>query len=135
MAVTYREEVSRIRIWKRLELSKQSPQLLKKVILKQRLRLLYAIDLEQRCEKRAERYGIPVLSFYPKSYDSKADFETFILQHLNDAGVEWIVLAGYMRLIGPTLFDAFEGKLLIFILLFFQLFLEKMRLDRHLKQG
>ncbi|MGB7999956.1 MAG: phosphoribosylglycinamide formyltransferase [Anaerobacillus sp.] len=64
-----------------------------------------------KVEKRAERYGIPVLSFYPKSYDSKADFEAFILQQLNDTGVEWIFLAGYMRLIGPTLLRAFEGKI------------------------
>ncbi len=64
-----------------------------------------------KVEKRAERYGIPVLSFYPKSYDSKADFEAFILQQLNDAGVQWIFLAGYMRLIGPTLLRAFERKI------------------------
>ncbi|MGA9290548.1 MAG: phosphoribosylglycinamide formyltransferase [Anaerobacillus sp.] len=64
-----------------------------------------------KVEKRAERYGIPVLSFYPKSYDSKADFEAFILQQLNETGVEWVFLAGYMRLIGPTLLRAFEGKI------------------------
>ncbi|MCA0992771.1 phosphoribosylglycinamide formyltransferase [Pseudalkalibacillus hwajinpoensis] len=65
-----------------------------------------------KVEKRAERFGIPVLSFYPKSYDSKADFENFILQQLNDAGVEWIVLAGYMRLIGPTLLQGFGGRII-----------------------
>ena len=64
-----------------------------------------------KVEKRAERFGIPVLSFYPKSYESKADFETFILQQLHDAGVEWIILAGYMRLIGPTLLQGFEGRI------------------------
>ncbi|WP_377891733.1 phosphoribosylglycinamide formyltransferase [Alkalihalobacillus sp. R86527] len=65
-----------------------------------------------KVEKRAERFGIPVLSFYPKSYDSKAEFENFILQQLNDAGVELIILAGYMRLIGPTLLRAFEGRII-----------------------
>lgn len=64
-----------------------------------------------KVEKRAEAFGIPVLSFYPKSYESKADFETFILQQLNEAGVEWIMLAGYMRLIGPTLLQGFEGRI------------------------
>lgn len=64
-----------------------------------------------KVEKRAEAFGIPVLSFYPKSYESKADFETFILQQLNEAGVEWIMLAGYMRLIGPTLLEGFEGRI------------------------
>ncbi|MCA0989260.1 phosphoribosylglycinamide formyltransferase [Guptibacillus algicola] len=65
-----------------------------------------------KVEKRAERFGIPVLSFYPKSYDSKEEFETFILQQLKDAGVELIALAGYMRLIGPTLLRAFEGRII-----------------------
>ncbi|KMM35779.1 phosphoribosylglycinamide formyltransferase [Guptibacillus hwajinpoensis] len=64
-----------------------------------------------KVEKRAEAFGIPVLSFYPKSYESKADFETFILQQLNEAGIEWIMLAGYMRLIGPTLLQGFEGRI------------------------
>ncbi|WP_347552606.1 phosphoribosylglycinamide formyltransferase [Pseudalkalibacillus hwajinpoensis] len=64
-----------------------------------------------KVEKRAERYGIPVLSFNPKSYESKADFETFLLQQLNEAGIEWIFLAGYMRLIGPTLLQGFEGRI------------------------
>ncbi len=65
-----------------------------------------------KVEERAERFGIPVLSFYPKSYNSKAEFEAFILQQLNDAGVELIVLAGYMRLIGSTLLRAYEGRII-----------------------
>ncbi|TKD68211.1 phosphoribosylglycinamide formyltransferase [Pseudalkalibacillus hwajinpoensis] len=65
-----------------------------------------------KVEKRAEAFGIPVLSFYPKSYESKADFETFILQQLNEAGIEWIILAGYMRLIGPILLQGFEGRII-----------------------
>ncbi|MBN8210147.1 phosphoribosylglycinamide formyltransferase [Bacillus sp. NTK071] len=65
-----------------------------------------------KVEKRAEAFGIPVLSFYPKSYESKADFETFILQQLHEAGIEWIILAGYMRLIGPILLQGFEGRII-----------------------
>lgn len=65
-----------------------------------------------KVEKRAERFGIPVLSFYPKAYNSKQDFEKFILQQLNEEGVDWVVLAGYMRLIGVTLLRAYEGKII-----------------------
>jgi phosphoribosylglycinamide formyltransferase 1 len=60
---------------------------------------------------RAEMLRIPVLVISPKSYPSKAAYEAEILQKLISLDVEMIVLAGYMRLIGPTLLEAFEGKI------------------------
>lgn len=61
--------------------------------------------------KRAESFGIPAFSFVPKSYESKAAFEAEIVQKLREAGVEWIFLAGYMRLIGPTLLEAYQNRI------------------------
>ncbi|WLR54906.1 phosphoribosylglycinamide formyltransferase [Mesobacillus subterraneus] len=60
---------------------------------------------------RAEMLGIPALVISPKSYPSKADYEGEVLQKLAGLEVDMIVLAGYMRLIGPTLLEAFEGKI------------------------
>ncbi|GAM11903.1 phosphoribosylglycinamide formyltransferase [Mesobacillus selenatarsenatis] len=60
---------------------------------------------------RAEMLRIPVLVISPKSYPSKAAYEAEILQRLISLDVEMIVLAGYMRLIGPTLLEAYEGKI------------------------
>ncbi|WP_102260934.1 phosphoribosylglycinamide formyltransferase [Mesobacillus jeotgali] len=60
---------------------------------------------------RADMLGIPVLVISPKSYPSKAAYEEEILQKLISLDVEMIVLAGYMRLIGPTLLEAYEGKI------------------------
>ncbi|MEW8969480.1 phosphoribosylglycinamide formyltransferase [Mesobacillus jeotgali] len=61
---------------------------------------------------RAEMLGIPALVISPKSYASKAAYETEILQKLAGLEIDMIVLAGYMRLIGPTLLGAYEGKIL-----------------------
>ncbi|MEH7883608.1 phosphoribosylglycinamide formyltransferase [Bacillus sp. JJ1609] len=60
---------------------------------------------------RAEMLGIPSLVINPKWFRSKEAYETKILQKLNSLGVEFVVLAGYMRLVGPTLLQAFEGRI------------------------
>lgn len=60
---------------------------------------------------RAEMLGIPALVISPKSYPSKEEYEEEIFQKLASMEVDMIVLAGYMRLIGPTLLDAFDGKI------------------------
>lgn len=61
--------------------------------------------------ERAKRLEIPVLELRPKSFDSKENYEKEILSELKKQGVEFIVLAGYMRIIGQTLLSAFEQKI------------------------
>jgi phosphoribosylglycinamide formyltransferase 1 len=61
--------------------------------------------------ERAKQHNIEVLQFTPKNFASKQAFEQVILQQLQALNVEWIILAGYMRLIGETLLDAYEGRI------------------------
>ncbi|SDO56189.1 phosphoribosylglycinamide formyltransferase [Alkalicoccus daliensis] len=63
-------------------------------------------------EKRAEKAQIPLFSFSPKSYESKQAFEQELVEKLKEKQVDLIVLAGYMRLIGPTLLQEFEGRMM-----------------------
>ncbi|WP_217587880.1 phosphoribosylglycinamide formyltransferase [Lentibacillus saliphilus] len=60
----------------------------------------------------ARQHGVPVLLVDPRDYPSKAAFETVILQKLADDHVDWIFLAGYMRLIGPVLLNEWEGRII-----------------------
>ncbi len=60
---------------------------------------------------RAEKLLIPAYSFVPRSYPSKADYEKDVLALLEKYQIKWIVLAGYMRLIGPTLLQAYQGRI------------------------
>lgn len=62
--------------------------------------------------RRAERFGVPVLEFNPKDFETKADFETMLVNRLSEEMVDLICLAGYMRIIGPTLLDAFSGRII-----------------------
>lgn len=60
---------------------------------------------------RAKNLGIPVFAFSPKEYESKDAYETEIIQKLQEEEVEWIVLAGYMRLIGQALLTAYPNRI------------------------
>lgn len=57
--------------------------------------------------ERAKRHNVPVVEFRPKDYASKAEFETMLLEKLTEKGVELICLAGYMRIIGDVLLNAY----------------------------
>ena len=54
---------------------------------------------------------VPSLLVDPKRFPSKADYEAEILARLRREGIGRLVLAGYMRLIGPTLLDAYRWRI------------------------
>ncbi|KIL47002.1 phosphoribosylglycinamide formyltransferase [Jeotgalibacillus campisalis] len=61
--------------------------------------------------KRAADAGIEVFSFEAKSFSGKDQYEKLILEKLTEKKVEWMILAGYMRLIGPVLLTAYENRI------------------------
>ncbi|WP_249871752.1 phosphoribosylglycinamide formyltransferase [Oceanobacillus saliphilus] len=61
--------------------------------------------------EKAKKYGVPSFVFEPKQFASKAEYEKLIVQKLQESGVTWVFLAGYMRIAGPTLLEAYEGKI------------------------
>lgn len=65
-----------------------------------------------RVIERAENFGIESFVFSPKSYACKADFEREIVARLDALKVDLVCLAGYMRIVGSTLLDAYEGRMI-----------------------
>lgn len=61
---------------------------------------------------KAIEKGIAVHIFNPKNYQSKGEYETEIVNQLKEYEVEWLFLAGYMRLIGPNLLQAYAERIL-----------------------
>ncbi|WP_312475414.1 phosphoribosylglycinamide formyltransferase [Neobacillus sp.] len=61
--------------------------------------------------ERANTARIPSFVFSAQDYPSKADYEKEICLLLKNSHVDLIVLAGYMRLIGPTLLREYEGRI------------------------
>ncbi len=60
----------------------------------------------------AERNGIPAFAAAPKDYPTQTAYETELLRILRERRIDLLVLAGYMKLIGPVLLDAFSQKIL-----------------------
>jgi phosphoribosylglycinamide formyltransferase-1 len=60
---------------------------------------------------RAKKHGISTFIFNPKKYESKHEFESAILAKLQEKQADFIILAGYMRLIGSTLLSAYGGRI------------------------
>lgn len=62
--------------------------------------------------ERAQKLDVETLILQPKMFQSKADYEQKIANKLKEKGVQWIVLAGYMRIIGERLLDLFPNKII-----------------------
>ena len=62
--------------------------------------------------ERAKKYDVPVHIISPKDFRNKRQYEVHILTIMRKEQVEWIVLAGYMRLITSVLLNAFDRKIL-----------------------
>ena len=54
----------------------------------------------------------PTLQLSPQKFPSKAAFEAALLNELAEHSIELIVLAGYMRIVGPTLLAAFPNRII-----------------------
>ena len=74
--------------------------------------LLVCDKAEARACQIAERMNIPMFVFSAKEYTSKAEYEAAIVERCKQAEVELICLAGYMRIVGETLLNAYNGLII-----------------------
>ena len=61
---------------------------------------------------RAKNHNVEEFVFNAKDYKSKEEFETIIVNKLNELKVDLVCLAGYMRYIGKVLLDNYEGRII-----------------------
>lgn len=63
-------------------------------------------------KERAAKYKIPAYYVNIRQYAAKEDYEQAILTHLANERVELIVLAGYMKIVGFSLLQAYPKRIL-----------------------
>ena len=51
-------------------------------------------------------------AFELKEFDNKAAYEEAIVKLLDDHQIDLVCLAGYMKIVGPTLLAAYEGRII-----------------------
>lgn len=63
---------------------------------------------------RARRHGVPAVHVDPGSGRARLspEGEGAFLKVLRDHGAEWVVLAGFFRIVGPVLLEAFPDRIL-----------------------
>lgn len=62
--------------------------------------------------ERASQAGVDAFVFKPKDYPSREAYESEILKELQDRQVDLVVLAGYMRILTPTLVEPYMGRMI-----------------------
>ena len=62
--------------------------------------------------ERAEKLGVPAHAFELKEVDNKAAYEDAIVALLEQYDIDLVCLAGYMKIVGPTLLKAYEGRII-----------------------
>lgn len=61
---------------------------------------------------RGNRHNIPSLLLNHRDYDSREALDAKIVASLQAHGVEWVVMAGWMRIVTPMLIDAFAERMI-----------------------
>jgi phosphoribosylglycinamide formyltransferase-1 len=62
--------------------------------------------------ERARKAGVTTVVVDHKAFASRSDFERALGEELRKAGVEWVCLAGFMRLLGADFLAGFPGRVL-----------------------
>lgn len=61
---------------------------------------------------RADKLGVKSYAFELREFDSKAAYEQVIVDLLEEHQIDLVCLAGYMKIVGPTLLSAYEGRII-----------------------
>lgn len=62
--------------------------------------------------KRAEAAGVPTVVIDHRNFHSRREFDLAVVRELERNQVEWVVLAGFMRVITEKLLEAFPMRIL-----------------------
>ncbi|MBW4552103.1 MAG: phosphoribosylglycinamide formyltransferase [Aphanocapsa sp. GSE-SYN-MK-11-07L] len=65
-----------------------------------------------KAAERAAQWQIPSRLLNHRSYAQREDLDHAIINTLQEFGVEWVVMAGWMRVVTPVLIDAFPERIL-----------------------
>ena len=66
--------------------------------------------MEAMALERASRASVPALAIRHQNFPDRAAFDRALIAALREHGAEWVVLAGFMRVLTPELLRAFPGR-------------------------
>jgi phosphoribosylglycinamide formyltransferase-1 len=62
--------------------------------------------------ERAKRFGVPAVLLNHREFESREALDQAIVDTLKHHQIEWLVMAGWMRIVTPVLINAFPNRIL-----------------------
>jgi phosphoribosylglycinamide formyltransferase-1 len=73
--------------------------------------LIYNIP-EAKVKEKAENWGIPTVLLNHREFKHRQELDGAIVEVFRQHGVEWVIMAGWMRIVTQVLLDAFPQRVI-----------------------
>ncbi|MES1024731.1 phosphoribosylglycinamide formyltransferase [Gloeocapsa sp. BRSZ] len=80
--------------------------------LNAQIQVLIYNNPEAKAAKRALQRNIPAILLNHRDFDSREDLDAQIVKTLREYNVEWVIMAGWMRIVTPVLINAFPNRII-----------------------
>lgn len=80
--------------------------------LNAQIQVLIYNNPDAKAAVRAANWGVEAVLLNHRNYKNRVKFDGQIVQTLQQYDVEWVILAGWMRLLTPVLIDAFPDRII-----------------------
>lgn len=76
------------------------------------IKVLIYNNTQAKVRSLGERYGIPTILINHRKYKTREDLDCAIVSTLQQYGVEWVVMAGWMRVVTEVLIASFPNRII-----------------------
>lgn len=80
--------------------------------LNAKIQVLIYNNPEAKVAVRAANWDVPAVLLNHRNFQSREDLDREIVRTLQQYEVEWVVMAGWMRIVTPALIDAFPNQII-----------------------
>jgi phosphoribosylglycinamide formyltransferase 1 len=74
------------------------------------IKILIYNNSDAKVKERAEKYNIPTIFLNHRNYDRREDLDREIVKIFQEKQVDWVIMAGWMRIVTQVLLDGFPDR-------------------------
>jgi phosphoribosylglycinamide formyltransferase-1 len=80
--------------------------------LNAQIQVLIYNNPEAKVKERAERWGVSAVLLDHRHFERREDLDRAIVEVFEQCQVEWVIMAGWMRIVTPVLLEAFSNRVI-----------------------
>ncbi len=80
--------------------------------LKAQIQTVVYNNPQARVQERAQKWGISAQLLNHRDYSDREALDQAIIEHFRDKDVEWVIMAGWMRIVTPVLLNHFAQRVI-----------------------